>query len=85
MSKVNITNELIERHSTEEIIDYLSGVMRGVVQNYKVAIEKNQPELLFGNLGDLTQVTAILVALKKKQDERLAQINDQQYNKITLT
>lgn len=77
MAKVNITNELIERHSTEEIIDYLSGVMRGVVQNYKVAIEKGDASLLYGNLGDLTQVTTILVALKKKQDERLAQINNQ--------
>ena len=77
MAKVNITNELIERHSTEEIVEHLSTVMRGVVQNYKVAIEKNQPELLFGNLGDITQATSILVAMKKRNDERVAQINNQ--------
>ena len=77
MAKVNITSEIIERHSTEEIVEHLSSVMRGVVQNYKVAIEKGDASLLYGCLGDITQVTSILVALKKKQDERLAQINNQ--------
>lgn len=77
MAKVNITNEIIERHSTEEIVEHLSGVMRGVVQNYKVAIEKGDASLLYGCLGDITQVTSILTAMKKKNEDRVAQIENQ--------
>ena len=77
MAKVNITNEIIERHSTEEIVEHLSTVMRGVVQNYKVAIEKGDASLLYGCLGDITQVTSILVAMKKRNEERVAQIENQ--------
>lgn len=73
MAKVNITNEIIERHSAEEIVEHLSTVMRGVVQNYKVAIEKGDASLLYGCLGDITQVTSILIAMKKRNEERVAQ------------
>lgn len=76
MAKVNITNEIIERHSTEEIVEHLSTVMRGVVQNYKVAIEKGDASLLYGCLGDITQVTSILVTMKKRNEERVAQVEN---------
>lgn len=76
MAKVNITNEIIERHSTEEIVEHLSTVMRGVVQNYKVAIEKGDASLLYGCLGDITQVTSILVTMKKRNEERVAQVDN---------
>ena len=70
---INIVNELINNHPDEEIIAHLDSVMTGVVKNYKVALEKNQPEVLWGNLGDISQVASILRALKKRNEAREAQ------------
>lgn len=70
--KVNITTELIDNHSDKEIIEYLSGVMTGVLKNYKVAVEKSDSALLYANLGDISQVASALRGLHKRDQERLA-------------
>lgn len=70
---INIVGELIEKHSDEEIIEHLDSIMTGVVKNYKTALEKNQPEVLWGNLGDLSLVASIVRGLKKRNDVREAQ------------
>lgn len=72
MAKVNIMAELISGHSDEELIEYLSGVMTGVLKNYKIAVEKSDPVLLYANLGDISQVASILRGLYKRDQERLA-------------
>ena len=71
--KVDITKELLDNHSDEEIIAYLSKVMNGVVQNYQIALKANQPEALWSNLGDITMVSSILKAIKTRNDAREAQ------------
>lgn len=71
--KVDITKELLDNHSDEEIIAYLSKVMNGVVQNYQIALKANQPEALWSNLGDITMVSSILKAIKARNDAREAQ------------
>lgn len=73
MAKVEIDKELLERHTDEEIVAYLYKVMNGVVQNYQVALKANQPETLWSNLGDLTMVSAILKAMKTRNDTIAAQ------------
>lgn len=73
MAKVEIDKELLERHTDEEIVAYLHKVMNGVVQNYQVALKANQPETLWSNLGDLTMVSAILKAMKARNDAIAAQ------------
>lgn len=70
---INMINEALDRHNDIELIDHMASVMAGVVKNYKVALEKNQPEVLWGNLGDISQVMAMLRAMKKRNDERAAQ------------
>lgn len=70
---INMINEALDRHNDTELIDHMASVMAGVVKNCKVALEKNQPEVLWGNLGDISQVTAMLRAMKKRNDERAAQ------------
>lgn len=71
--KVDITKELLDNHSDEEIISYISKVMNGVVQNYQIALKANQPEALWSNLGDITMVSSILKAIKTRNDAREAQ------------
>lgn len=71
--KVDLVKELLDKHSDEEIIAYLSKVTHGLVQNYQAAIKVNQPEILFGNLGDLTLVSEILKAIKQRNEAREAQ------------
>lgn len=73
MAKIEIDKEIVERHTDEEIIAYLTKVVNGVVQNYQTALKANQPESLWSNLGDLTMVVAILKALRARNDAIEAQ------------
>lgn len=72
MAKVNTTAELISSHSDEELIEHLSGVMTGVLKNYKVSLEKGDSNILWANLGDLSLVSGVLRGLHKRNQERLA-------------
>ena len=70
--KISIANELVQRHSDQEIIEFLSRTTRGLVQNYKVAVEKGDSSILFANLGDLTMVASVLAELDKREKNKLA-------------
>ena len=71
--KIDIVKELLEKHSDEEIVEYLDGVMTGLLKNYKVALEKGQAEVLWGNLGDVSLVASIVREMKKRNVARQAQ------------
>lgn len=71
--KVDIVRELLNNHSDEEIIAYLDKVATGIIGNYKTAANANQPQLLFGNLGDITMIATIIRAMKQRNDARDAQ------------
>ncbi len=70
---IEIVKEMLDRHSDEEVIAYLSKIMNGVVQNYGSAIKVNQPQILFGSLGDITLASEILKAMKHRNEQREAQ------------
>lgn len=70
---VDVIKDMLSHHTDEEIISYISKVANGLVKNYQAAIKVNQPEILYGNLGDLTIVSEILKAMKHRNDEREAQ------------
>lgn len=70
---INVVGELIERHSDEEIIAHLEKIVAGVVKNYTVALDKGNSDILWANLGDLTQVASILRGMRKRNEAREAQ------------
>lgn len=70
---INVVGELIERHSDEEIIAHLDKIVAGIVKNYTVALDKGNSDILWANLGDLTQVASILRGLRKRNEAREAQ------------
>lgn len=70
---INVVGELIERHSDEEIIAHLDKIVAGIVKNYTVALDKGNSDILWANLGDLTQVASILRGMKKRNEAREAQ------------
>ena len=71
--RIDIVKELLERHTDEEIIAYLDNMATGILQNYRTATKQNQPQLLFGNLGDLVMITSVLRAMKQRNDNVEAQ------------
>lgn len=73
MAKVDIVRELLEKHTDEEIIAYLDSMATGLLQNYRTATKQNQPQLLFGNLGDLVMIASVLRAMKQRNDNVEAQ------------
>lgn len=75
MTKIDLAKELLSNHSDEEIISYLESVVSGIVRNYQVSLEKENSNILWGCLGDLTQVSTILRVLKKRNAERSASKN----------
>lgn len=70
---INIIGEIIEKHSDEEIIAHLDKIVAGVVKNYTVALDKGNSDILWANLGDLTQVASILRGMRKRDEARKAQ------------
>lgn len=64
---------MIEKHSDEEIIAHLDKIVAGVVKNYTVALDKGDSDILWANLGDLTQVASILRGMRKRNEAREAQ------------
>ena len=70
---INVVGELIERHSDEEIIAHLDKIVAGVVKNYTIALDKGNSDILWANLGDLTQVASILRGMRKRNEAREAQ------------
>lgn len=70
---INIVGEIIERHPDEEIIAHLEKIVSGVVKNYTVALDKGDSDILWANLGDLTQVASILRGMRKRNEARKAQ------------
>lgn len=70
---INVVGEIIERHPDEEIIAHLEKIVAGVVKNYTVALDKGNSDILWANLGDLTQVASILRGMRKRNEAREAQ------------
>ena len=68
--KVDIVSELLNNHSDEEIIAYLDSLATGILQNYKTATKQKQPELLYGNLGDIVLIASVIRSMKQRNDAR---------------
>ena len=73
---INVIAEIMN-HKDEEIIEYISRTMAGIVKNYNTSIAQKSPELLWGNFGDIVMVSQITKAMDKKNKDRLAQSQTQ--------
>ena len=69
---MDIVKDITEKYTIEQIIDYLDKLSSGVLKNYQTAIKANQPAILFGNLGDLAQIRAVLHEINKQNQEKAA-------------
>lgn len=73
MSKIDIEQEIIDRHSNEEVVAYLDKILTGLVQNYNTASKLNNPAFLWGSYGDIMLVSTIVRKMKKRNDAVEAQ------------
>lgn len=69
---MDIVKDIVDKYTTEQIIDHLSSVMGGVLMNYRTSLKQNQPQAVWGSLGDIAQVRAILHEMDKRNKEREA-------------
>ena len=69
---MNLTADILDKYTQEQIVAYLDNVLFGVLKNYKIAIDKGTPEILYASLGDLTEVRAILHEQRKRDQEKQA-------------
>lgn len=70
---MDLTRDILDKYSPEQVTVYLDKLASGILKNYQTAIKVNQPEVLFGNLGDIAQLRNILHEMKKRDEEREAQ------------
>ena len=69
---MDIAKDIVDKYTTEQIIAYLDRLSAGVLKNYQIAIKVNQPQILFGDLGDIAQMRSILHEINKRNQEREA-------------
>ena len=69
---IDIVGDMLKNHTDEEIIAHLHKIIGGVIKNYSISAKLNQPEILWGNLGDLTLISDVLRNMKRRNDEQAA-------------
>ena len=69
---MDIAKDIVDKYTIEQIVAYLDKLSAGVLKNYQTAIKVNQPQILFGDLGDIAQMRSILHEINKRNQEREA-------------
>ena len=69
---MDITKDIVDKYTIDQIVAYLDKLSSGVLKNYQTAIKLNQPQILFGDLGDIAQIRAVLHEINKRNQEREA-------------
>lgn len=69
---MNLAGDILDKYSNDQVIAYLDKLAAGVLKNYQTAIKVNQPEVLYGNMGDIAQIRAIVHEMYKRDQERAA-------------
>lgn len=69
---MDIAKDIVDKYTIDQIVAYLDKLSSGVLKNYQTAIKLNQPQILFGDLGDIAQIRAILHEINKRNQEREA-------------
>lgn len=66
MAKINLVEEVL-KHSDEEIIEYLYGLVAGIRRQYN---DVEDPMWLLASCGEIEQVYSVLKGLKQRNDSR---------------
>lgn len=69
---MDIAKDIVDKYTDEQIIAYLDKLMAGIQQNYRGSMKINQPQILWGNLGDIDMARAILHEIKLRNDAKEA-------------
>lgn len=69
---MNLASDLLDKYTPEQVTAYLNKLSSGILKNYQTAIKLNQPQILFGSLGDVAQLRDILYEMNKRNQEREA-------------
>ena len=69
---MNLASDLLDKYTPEQVTAYLNKLSAGILKNYQTAIKLNQPQILFGSLGDVAQLRDILYEMNKRNQEREA-------------
>lgn len=72
---MNLAADILDKYTKEQVTAYLDKLVTGVLQNYRTSLEKGDSNILWSNLGDLTQIRSILHEMKKRDAEREAMRN----------
>lgn len=70
---MDIAKDIVDKYSPEQIIAFLDKTLSGVLQNYKTSLKQENANVLWGNLGDIAQMKAIIHEMNKRNQEREAQ------------
>lgn len=69
---MDIAKDIVDKYTTEQIIDHLSSIMGGVLLNCRTSLKHNQPQAVWGSIGDIAQAKEILHEMDKRNKEREA-------------
>lgn len=69
---MNLSADLLDKYTPEQVTAYLDKLAAGILKNYQMAIKTNQPQILFGSLGDVARLRDILHEIHKRDEERAA-------------
>ena len=67
---MNLASDLLDKYTSEQVTAYLDKLVTGVLKNYQTAIKLNQPQVLFGSVGDIAQLKDILHEMRKRDEAR---------------
>lgn len=70
MTGEDMIKEALDKHSQEEIIEYLYTLTSGVLYNYNAAMKSKSPDTLYGNIGDITQMYRMLKEMNRRNKSR---------------
>lgn len=80
MTGEGMIKEALDRHTEEEIINYLYALAKGVLYNYNAAMKSKSPEILYGSLGDVTQMYRVLKEIDSRNAAKIALNRQLDYN-----
>ena len=72
--------DMLNRHSDAEIVQYLYTKAIGVQQGYRKALKDKSPEYIWSMVGAQAEITTILGRMHRRNQERLAQAEQMQHN-----